>query len=269
MSNIETKITNKIWKLFHKFENNGIADFSLNGEENFLDSVVKEYCGKKCLAFDIGANVGNYSDEIQKKFKEYSVKGEIHVFEPTKSCFQDLKRRFLKNNNIFLNNIGLSNEDKKAIIYYDKEESGLASLYQRDLLENNVSLSIEETIQLKKASKYIEEKKIKHINILKMDVEGHEMAVLEGFGKYLNSKFVDFIQFEYGGCNMDAKLFLRDYYRFFERKDFVIAKVMPKHLEIRDYNISMENFMYSNYVAVSKDIKYLNILNNGYILWPR
>jgi hypothetical protein len=39
-----------------------------------------------------------------------------------------------------------------------------------------------------------------------------------------------------------------------ESAGFVVAKMMPKGLDIRVYQPWMDNFQYSNYVAVSKNI---------------
>ncbi len=85
------------------------------------------------MIFDIGANIGKYSSML----KEYSLKNnvnvELHLFEPTKSCFDIISKKFKHIDNLYLNNFGVSNTNTKATIFYDKETSGLASLYQRNL----------------------------------------------------------------------------------------------------------------------------------------
>ena len=91
-------------------------------------------------------------------------------------------------------------------------------------------------------------------------MEGHELAVLEGLGKYLNNDFIDFIQFEYGGCNLDSKTRLIDFFNIFEEKGFIVCKIMKKGLEIRKFEYWMENFQYYNYVAISK--KLIGCLND-------
>jgi hypothetical protein len=75
-----------------------------------------------------------------------------------------------------------------------------------------------------------------------------------GFGEYLNGDFIDFIQFEYGGANLDSKTSLLDIYSCLEDRGFIIAKIYPQGLEIRDYKPFMENYCYSNFVAISKKI---------------
>jgi hypothetical protein len=102
--------------------------------------------------------------------------------------------------------------------------------------------------------KYIEGRDIQHIDFIKIDIEGHELKAFEGFGHYLNSNFIDFIQFEYGGANLDSHTSLMEMYKYLEEKGFKIAKIMPNGLEIREYRPFMDNFQYSNYVAISKNI---------------
>jgi len=40
-------------------------------------------------------------------------------------------------------------------------------------------------------------------------------------------------------------------YKLFSNSSFKIAKVMPSGLELREYSPFMDNFNYSNYVAIS------------------
>lgn len=201
--------------------------------------------------FDIGANVGKYTSMLLNESKKHNLNIELHIFEPTKSCFETISKKFSNCSNVFLNNFGLSDSNTIAKIFYDKEQSTLASLYQRNLESYNLKLSQSEDVVLKRMMSYIIEKNIKHINFIKIDIEGHELNAFEGFGKYLNNDFIDYIQFEYGGANLDSHTSLMEIYSFLEVKGFTTAKIMPKGLEIRKYQPFMENFQYSNYCALS------------------
>jgi len=125
-------------------------------------------------------------------------------------------------------------------------------MYQRNLNRYNNELNIKEEIKTERLDEYMEQNEIKHIDFMKVDVEGHEMVVFEGMGCYLNSDFVDYIQFEYGGANLDSMISLMNFYELFESKGFRLTKVMPGGLQIREYESFLENFEYSNYVAISE-----------------
>lgn len=243
-------------RVFNAVENNGDASFENNGEKLFIENLLNffsENSNKKRVIFDIGANIGEYSHMIEKRASELDLDIGLHLFEPTKSCFSTISKKF-NDNNIVLNNFGASDIDSSAKIYYDKEESGLASLYQRNLDSYNLELNQSEEIQLRRLDNYIEEKNINHIDFVKIDIEGHEFKAFEGFGKYLNGDFIDYIQFEYGGANLDSHTSLMEIFKFLRTRGFKIAKVMPNGLEVREYKPYMDNFNYSNYVAISDRI---------------
>ena len=52
------------------------------------------------------------------------------------------------------------------------------------------------------------EKDLKHITFLKIDTEGHELEVLNGFAEKLH--MVDIVQFEYGGTYKDSNIKFSD-----------------------------------------------------------
>lgn len=256
MSFVESKLRGLALKVFNFIENNGNANFDKNGEKVFIDFLLASFKngGGKRVVFDIGANIGEYSQMIKDKSESLSLNIELHLFEPTRGCFQILSQKFKDEKNILLNNFGASNEDGEATIFYDKEQSGLASLYQRNLDAYNLELNQSESIKLKRLDSYIDEQNVTHIDFIKIDIEGHELKAFEGFGEYLDGEFIDYIQFEYGGANLDSHTSLMELYTFLENRGFRIAKVMPKGLEIRKYMPFMDNFSYANYVAISNKV---------------
>ncbi|HBZ35115.1 MAG TPA: methyltransferase FkbM [Rikenellaceae bacterium] len=250
----KTKIRSLLISTFDRIENNNNCNFETNGEKHFLENLFADFSKdkeKKRIIFDVGANIGEYTQMLLDCAEQHNVPADIHVFEPTAKCFEDLEDRFRTYDNVFLNKKGLSDTGEKCLIYYDQEQSGLASLYRRDLRYYNIELSKSEEIETICAVDYIERKKIPHIDYLKVDVEGHELKAFVGFGKYLSSDYIDYIQFEYGGANLDSHTSLMELYTFLEGRGFKVAKVFPKGLEIRSYNPEMENFSYANYVAIS------------------
>ena len=256
ISILKRKLRGLSLRIFNVIENNGDCRFEKNGENFFIDNLFQSFknYGEKKIVFDIGANIGEYAQMIEDKSLQSNVDVELHVFEPTKSCFSTISKKFSNKDHITLNNFGVSNSDDGATIYYDKEESGLASLYQRNLDSYNLELNKSEEISLRRIDSYIEEKKITHIDLIKIDIEGHELKAFEGFGGYLNGDFIDYIQFEYGGANLDSHSSLMEIYKLLSNNGFKITKVMPNGLEIREYSPFMDNFNYSNYVAVSEKV---------------
>ncbi len=245
-------------KIFNRIENNGNAHFENNGEKHFLENLMQTLAQKEGekekIVFDVGANVGNYAQMLMAKSNKLDLNVCLHLFEPTQSCFTQLQKKFDNNSTITLNCFGVSDSDCTATIYYNRKQSGLASLYQRNLDYCDITLDQHESIKLRRLDHYINKANIMHIDFLKIDIEGHELNAFEGLGKYLHGNFIDYIQFEYGGANLDSHSSLLDFYTLLSNKGFIISKVMPSGLEIRNYSPFMENFYYSNYVAISTDV---------------
>ena len=247
---VRKKLRSICFTIFNRLENNNNADFHSNGEQRFLSDFFSTF-RKDVILFDIGANVGEYSEILIEECKKFNINYFLHVFEPTKSCYEILEKKFNCNKNVFLNNVGVSEFQATTKIYYDVENSGFASLYKRDLDFLNVNIVKEETISLICLEEYFSARKIPRIDFLKLDIEGHELFALKGMGKFLNADFIKAIQFEYGGANIDSRTFLLDLFRLLESKGFKVGKVLNNRIEFRNYNSWMENFQYANYIAVN------------------
>lgn len=249
---LKYKMARKIYHLAMRLDNSGNCDFDTNGEQKFIRELFEELKTKTQITlFDIGGNVGDYTQMLFEGAGDTTQNFTIHVFEPTQYCFDKLSNRF-DDARIVLNRVACSDSSGGGEIYYDVKGSGLASMYQRNLNRYNNELNINEEIKTERLDEYMEQNEIKHIDFMKVDVEGHEMVVFEGMGCYLNSDFVDYIQFEYGGANLDSMISLMNFYELFESKGFRLTKVMPGGLQIREYESFLENFEYSNYVAISE-----------------
>jgi len=164
----------KLYGLLYKLENTGDSDFKRSGEATFIKNISQFYSDKDFVFFDIGANQGEYTEMILENSPK---KISAHLFEPQKSCVALLTKKFSGNESILINNFGLSDKDESITLYKNTEQSGLASVYKRDLDYYQIDMNITETIQLKTGDGYIREKNISKINLLKVDFEGHEMKV--------------------------------------------------------------------------------------------
>lgn len=90
-------------------------------------------------------------------------------------------------------------------------------------------------------------------NLIKLDVEGHELDVLSG-GKEILGK-VEVVQFEFGGCNIDTKTYFQDFWYFFQALDFALFRVTPFGVRlIENYSEEDEYFRTTNFLAVSRRI---------------
>jgi FkbM family methyltransferase len=245
------------FRIFSYLDNSGNADFDTNGERKFVENLFQRIARTdrgRYVFFDVGANVGEYTQMLLDKIASLHIASEVHVFEPTQSCFEVLTTKFGCMDYVILNRKAVSNSASAVEIYYDTEKSALASLYKRNLDAYSVEMNRSEIVETIRLDMYIETMGVRHIHLLKIDIEGHEFAAFEGLGAYLNGDFIDFVQFEYGGANLDSHTSLMDLYSVFNKAGFVMTKVMRNGLEVRQYYPWMDNFQYANFVAVSRRI---------------
>ena len=204
----------------------------------------------KMTIFDVGANIGKYTEEIFLCFKQNS-EIEVHCFEPSAITHEKLSEN-LRGFNVVINKLGLSDYEGEASLHFDKEVSGLASLYKRNIEYLGIAFNKEEKIKLTTIDEYCKKMNIVKIDMLKMDVEGNEYKVLLGASKMLNEKKIKAIQFEFGGCNIDSRTFFRDYWDILHDK-YDFYKILSKKLfKISGYHEILEHFVNSNYYCVLK-----------------
>ena len=240
-------------RLHDKLSNSNNADISSNGELRFVREYLSTLTNQQetYTFFDIGANKGEYTSLLIQLMKKNSSKYVVHMFEPVEASYQNILKNISEQNQIALNKVGVSDSAGELEIYYNKIGSPLASLYQRDIEEYNISLNQHEKINLIRLDSYIQEKNIDHIHLLKIDVEGHEIAAFNGLGDFLTSSFIDVIQFEYGGANIDSRTYLKDFFKLFENRGFKLFKIQKNSLEPTEYRAVLENFKHSNFLAIS------------------
>lgn len=213
-----------------------------NRGEIFTDS--KKNCG--FIAFDIGANVGEYTKELINAFgKEI----QVHAFEPSRQTFSVLKKNVGDLNNVTLINKGCSNTNCSMPLYTNTVTSKLASVYDRRLDHFSIKMSKNDNANFITVDSYCTDNNISHVDFMKIDVEGHEFKVLEGAKEMINSKAIDYIQFEFGGADIDSRIFFQDFWYMLSPL-YRIYRIHPKGMhEIVNYSENLEIFKFSNFLA--------------------
>lgn len=198
--------------------------------------------------FDVGANVGDFTDMIDSNTENTT----IHLFEPQESLVNELFDKFSTDNNKYVNNHALSDKTSETIIHYNEERSSLASLSKRRLDHMDIKFNKEELVKTETLDNYCRQNHIEEIDLLKIDVEGHELNVLRGAAEMLSSQSVICISFEFGGANIDSKTYLQDYFYFFDKYGYTIHRILPRGdlYKIDSYSELDEKFRTTNFVAI-------------------
>lgn len=223
-----------------------------SGEKTILKMLTLLKQDSYCL-FDVGANKGDFTKLILDFFNNNNI--ELHSFEPSKDTFELLSSN-IKSENVTLNNKGLGKEAGMFPFYTDFPGSGTASLTKRKMDCYGVDFDYSEDVSIDTLDAYCLANDIKEIDLLKIDVEGHELDVVEGSKEMLKRKMIKMISFEFGGCNIDTSTFLRDFYYLFDEFGFLLYRITPSgyFYPLDNYNEKLEMFRTTNYIGIRKDI---------------
>jgi FkbM family methyltransferase len=194
--------------------------------------------------FDVGANVGGWSSH----FLRLNSSLKLHLFEPSQATHSILKRK-MANYDICINQFGLSDECCQSELFVANTSSTLNSMYKR-INVHGLEMDSSELVEMRTIDSYCDANSIARIDYLKVDVEGHELAVFKGAKNMLSKSAIDFIQFEYGGCNLDSRVFLCDIWTLLQSYGYTVGKLFPDGVHFYDsYDQTLETFAYANFVA--------------------
>lgn len=225
-----------------QWHENSDGDFSSNGEHFVLRSLGG--CGFKTI-FDVGANVGDWTLMARRIFPEAT----IHAFEIVEQTYEALRRSTEGLPNIVLNDFGLSDREGTVELNFFPNSDALATL--TDYPHGHESVRINGRVR--RGDTYVDDREIGHIDFIKLDVEGMESHVLKGLGETIEPGKVSVVQFEYGQMSIQTRFLLLDFYEFFVSRGYRLGKIYPNYVEFRDYRFEYEDFILSNYLAVSNE----------------
>jgi FkbM family methyltransferase len=216
----------------------------LEKEVNLLFSSIGS---KANIAIDIGGNIGGYTEELLKRNPNMTV----HIFEPSKTNLQILDSKFINNENITINPLAVSETTGIATLFSNEPGSGMGSLSKRKLDHFGINFETTESIYTIRFEEYwVEKLNSCEIDLVKIDVEGHELSVLNSFGAALFK--TKSIQFEFGGTCIDTRTFFQDFWYFFSKNNYQVYRITPFGLQkIEAYRECDESFYYTNFIAIN------------------
>ena len=239
-------------RLFRLAENNDDPRLEHNGEQWLLRELVQAHvrsgATRPLVVFDAGANVGGYTHEVLRAAQAAHCAVEVHLFEPSPRCLETLREAFAGVPAVRIVAAAVAAARGEAVLHDGGLGSSQASLVPRDVLSGDASAGV--TVTLLPLGDYLAEQAIVHVDLLKLDVEGSELAALRGLGAHLRPATIGLVQFEHGGSALDARTTLRDVYELLAAQGYRVAKLFPHAVEVRDYAVWMEHYAYANYVAL-------------------
>jgi FkbM family methyltransferase len=205
-------------------------------------------------AFDVGAHYGDWSVEALQAWP----RARVHVFEVFPTTFACLERRLTEADllgRVSANACGLADHDGVEQMYSFTGHPALTC--DRPRHEGLDAVPFEARVM--RGDEYVERHQIGRIGFVKIDVEGAEYRVLQGFARTLAAGTIDCIQFEYGAFSIQTRVLLADYFAMLGSR-YIIGKIYPSYVDFTDYSWRMEGFRFANFLAVSRsrvDLRHL------------
>jgi FkbM family methyltransferase len=232
------------------YGNANTMDHEKTGEKKVIEYVQEKVAAEAFTLFDVGANAGNYALLAADTVKDKQL--HIFAFEPSRHSFRLLTDNTAPLFNIHLYNAGLGQAEETVNLYSNYEGSGATTVYNAAFEQYHQNKNIVEQVQLQTLDGFCEKNSVEVIDLLKIDVEGHELPVLLGAEKMLKRGAIKFIQFEFGSAHIYSKTFFKDFWDLLSPQ-YTIYRVITNGLfELKSYSENLEIFRTANFLAQLK-----------------
>lgn len=240
-------------KLMYLLSLRGLGMFNCESEylSGEMDWLRRHFANKKnIVVFDVGANVGDYSNSIL----ELLTGSKVYAFEPHPKNFVQLQKITAPHRlHVFSQAVSDQPGQMNLYDYQEKDGSSHASLYQEVIETIHNESSIFYTINVITLDDFCAEHSIERIDLLKIDIEGNELKCLLGAKNLIASGKIQAIQFEFNGMNVVSQSTFKNFWDLLS--DFKFHRILPggRLLEIKKYSpIWCEIYAYQNIIALKR-----------------
>lgn len=128
------------------------------------------FCDKEKTAIDVGANAGAYSYFMMKFSRD------VIAFEPNTDLWKNLRR--LLGKDFHLEAAALSGKSSKATLRVDRSNTGISTIEEK----NDLSCATDKAaiVYREVETRQLDSYQLTNVSMIKIDVEGHEEAVIAG-----------------------------------------------------------------------------------------
>jgi FkbM family methyltransferase len=204
------------------------ALFSNGRYEDVFGSAIRAKIRRGDVVWDVGANVGLYSAIF---LETTGSSGKVVAFEPTSACFGELRKRFADAPAVIVKNLALGSSDGTISMAIDANPLAATHSVVTDRDAEPAVAVV--PVEIRAARSVVHDEPDLFPNVVKIDVEGHEGAVLEGLEPLLQDLRLHCIGIEvhFGLLEERGESWRpRDMERILVRKGFSVHWTDPSHL---------------------------------------
>lgn len=221
------------------------------GEETVAARIIRAR-GANPVVIDCGANRGEWIAEVRHQLG--SDQGTWIAVEPNPGCAPLLG----KLPHLELVPVAAGEAPGKLDLYstdFTPEmgySTGLGSLYpRRDTIAQGHQFQTR-PVEVRTIDSILEERGIRRVDFLKMDLEGHELFALRGATAALSAGVIRALSFEFGAGNVNSRTFFRDFWELLSPYGYAFHRICPGGVTVpvTEYYEDLEFFRgVSNYLA--------------------
>ena len=218
------------------------------GEEWLVEHFLKRELKEDSVVFDVGANKGNY----MKMFLDRISCIQYYAFEPNFSAFEMLqkKSKLCAAKSVTHVNAAVSSSSGQVSFYQLDEVKACEKNTLHEEVLKGCSYSKTEVASVT-LDEFTKRNEIKTIDFLKVDTEGHELQVLKGAKKLINSGNIKMIQFEFNEMNLSSRSTMRDFRK--ELTGYTFFRLSPYGLILLpDLALYQEVYAFQNVFCMKK-----------------
>ncbi len=141
---------------------------------SFFDNY--ELLNTESIVLDIGANTGEVTDYIFRKYK-----CNIYAYEPNPACYNHMKNKYSKIDKIIINNCAISNFNGSDFLYFHYDAKGnndIRYIQGATLRKEKDNIDINKKIKVKIQNIKDVLSSFNNIDLIKIDIEGSEYTIL-------------------------------------------------------------------------------------------
>ena len=201
-----------------------LGEWEARHEETVREAVdsVLPYLPEDGVFLDIGANIGIFT----RLLREQRPGATGLLFEPVARYAEMCRERFAGDEGLEVVHAAMGDEDAVRTIYKAAHNYGANSLITEIMFDRRPNSAVrpdtvieEEEIRLLDGSRWLLERGMEHVDVIKTDTEGYDYAVLDGLRDWLVRT----------GCRpvLHVELLAEDYHPLAERQRAALDAYVP------------------------------------------
>jgi FkbM family methyltransferase len=181
-------------------------DESVSGERHLREAFARSWNGKAPWVVDVGAHEGRWTTAISAACPG----AKVVAYEPSPRSFRRLKASLAGSKHLAVM-AGLGSKKARLKLWdYSSGGSEHASIHAAVFSEVHQRKATAVSIEIRKLDDEVKRLKLGVIDLLKIDTEGNELAVLIGAERLIKAGRIRAIQLEFNAMNIASRVFFED-----------------------------------------------------------